>query len=144
MEDRLRHGRRESLKGNAFLDRPPEAHPGDVLCQLDALEDPGAKAFNVVFDDGHRTQIFVVRVGAEAYAYVNICPHQFLPLNWSDDRFLGYAKDSIVCVHHGAVFEMETGELIWGPVAADCRLRPVPVAVEAGAVRLAAEGVPRF
>lgn len=126
------------------MDRPPDVRPGGVLCPLDALDDPGAKAFNVVFDDGHAVEIFVVRRGGEAFAYVNVCPHQFLPLNWTGDTFLGYSRESIVCAHHGAAFEIETGELIWGPVPRDCRLRPVPVTVEGGCLRLAAEGIPRF
>ena len=56
------------------------------MCSLSDLEDPDAKAFNVVFDDGHEVEIFVVRRGDEAFAYVNICPHQFLPLNWKTDN----------------------------------------------------------
>lgn len=126
------------------MDRLPDVRPGGILCPLDALADPGARAFKVVFDDGHAVGIFVVRRGAGAFAYVNVCPHQFLPLNWSGDMFLGFAKRHIVCIHHGAAFDIETGAALGGPVPPDCGLRPVPVTVEGGAIRLAAEGIPRF
>ena len=85
-----------------------------------------------------------VRRGPEVFAYVNVCPHQFLPLNWHTDIFLTLDKTQILCVMHAARFEIETGEMTYGPITDDCRLRPVPVVVQDGEVRLAAEGVPRF
>ena len=123
---------------------PPRVHPGEVLCPLDELEDPGTRAFRVVFDDGHEVEIFLVRRGTQAFAYVNICPHQFLPLNWNSDIFLNLHKTHIFCMMHAARFEIDTGKMIYGPITDDCRLRPVPVAIEDGAVRLLKDGVPRF
>ena len=124
--------------------RPALVHPGEVLCPLDDMEDPGTRAFRVVFDDDHEVEIFLVRRGAHVFAYVNICPHQFLPLNWHTDIFLNLDKTHILCMMHAARFEIDSGEMIYGPITADCRLRPVPVSIEDGAVRLAKEGVPRF
>jgi nitrite reductase/ring-hydroxylating ferredoxin subunit len=45
---------------------------------------------------------------------------------------------------HLTRFEIDSGEMISGPITADCRLRPVPVSIEDGAVRLTREGVPWF
>lgn len=126
------------------MPEPPRVSPGEVMCPLDALEDPGSKAFRVVFEDGHEVDIFAVRRGDDVYAYVNVCPHQYLPLNWHTDIFLTLDKSKILCMMHAARFEIDTGEMIYGPVPYPCRLRPVPVTVEEGAVRLDAEGVPRF
>jgi nitrite reductase/ring-hydroxylating ferredoxin subunit len=126
------------------MHQPVRVHPGEVMCPLEELEDPGSKAFRVVFEDGHELDIFAVRKGAEVFAYVNVCPHQYLPLNWHTDIFLTLEKTQILCVMHAARFEIETGEMVYGPMTTDCRLRPVPVDIEDGAVRLAAEGVPRF
>ena len=108
------------------------------------MEDPGTKPFRIDFDDGHEVEIFVIRRGSDVFAYVNVCPHQFLPLNWHSDIFLNLHKTHILCVMHGARFEIDSGDMIYGPVTADCRLRPVPVSVEDGAVRLATDDVPRF
>ena len=124
--------------------QPTDVHPGGLLCPLEDLENPGDKAFNVIFDDGHEVEIFVIRRGPDAFAYVNVCPHQFLPLNWKTDNFLSFDKTCIVCVMHAARFDIETGEMIYGPICPDCRLRPVPVGIENGTVRLANEGIPRF
>ncbi len=126
------------------MHQPPRVRPGEVMCPLEELEDPGSKAFRVVFDDGHEVDIFAVRKGGDVYAYVNVCPHQYLPLNWHTDIFLTLDKSKILCVMHAARFEIETGEMIYGPVPYACGLRPVPVAIEDGRLRLAAEGVPRF
>lgn len=126
------------------MHQPVRVHPGAVMCPLEEIEDPGSKAFRIVFDDGHEVDIFAVRRGKDVYAYVNVCPHQFLPLNWHTDIFLTLDRTQILCVMHAARFEIETGEMIYGPVTHDCRLRPVPVTVEGGEIRLAAEGVPRF
>ncbi|MDX1485306.1 MAG: Rieske 2Fe-2S domain-containing protein [Alphaproteobacteria bacterium] len=124
--------------------RPKDVRPGELLCRLDDLEDPGSKGFRVHFDDGGEVDMFVVRRGPDAFAYLNICPHQFLPLNWHTDIFLTFDKTQIVCVMHAARFEMESGEMVYGPVAADCRLTPVPITNEGGCLRLAAQNVPRF
>ena len=124
--------------------RPARVHPGEVLCPLDDLEDPGTRGFRVVFDDGHEVEIFVVRRGRQAFAYINVCPHQFLPLNWHSEIFLTLDKTHILCMMHAARFEIDSGRMVYGPINTDCRLRPVPVTIRDGAVRLASDGVPRF
>ncbi len=123
---------------------PVRVRLGEALCPLDELEDPGTKAFRAVFDDDHEVDIFVVRRGMEAFAYVNNCPHQFLPLNWNTEIFLNLDKTQILCMMHAARFEIDTGKMIYGPITADCRLRRVPISITNGIVRLGKEDVPRF
>ena len=123
---------------------PPDVRPGGLLCPYEDLDDPGAKAFKVIFDDGHEVEIFVIRRGADAFAYLNICPHQFLPLNWKTDNFLSFDKSCIVCVMHAARFNIDTGEMMYGPICPDCRLKPVPLDIENGAIRLGKKDIPRF
>ncbi len=126
------------------MHQPTEVRPGDVMCALDELEDPGSKAFRINFEDDHSVDIFLVRRGGEAFAYVNVCPHQFLPLNWHTDIFLTLDKTQILCVMHAARFDIETGRMTYGPVGEDCGLRPVPITVEDGQVRLGTENIPKF
>jgi nitrite reductase/ring-hydroxylating ferredoxin subunit len=118
--------------------------PGEVLCALSDLEDPGSKAFIVLFEDGEEVEIFVLRKGDRAFAYVNDCPHQRLPLNWKTDKFLTLDRSRILCVMHAATFGIETGEMLSGPVCPDRWLVRVPVTVEDGRIRLARDGLPRY
>lgn len=116
---------------------PPIVRPGEALCRLDDLTDPPSKAFMLQFDDGEEVEIFVLRDGDNAFAYVNDCPHQHLPLNWKDDVFLTLDKSRILCVMHGATFDIQSGNVLSGPMPGDCALMKVPVTVTDGEIRLA-------
>lgn len=107
------------------------------MCHLGDLTDPPSKSFTLRFEDGEEVDIFVVRRGNEAHAYVNECPHQNLPLNLATDRFLTADGEVILCAMHGATFRLETGEALSGPALPDGCLMKVPVCVVDGAVRLA-------
>jgi nitrite reductase/ring-hydroxylating ferredoxin subunit len=96
-----------------------------VLCRLDAIEDGEGKGFTR--PDGR--EIFVVRDGASVYGYLNSCPHQGTPLDWTPDRFISADSGLIMCATHGAQFEIADGLCVSGPCEGD-RLTPVPVAVD--------------
>lgn len=103
------------------------AHP--VLCQLSDIEDGQAKGFTL--GDGEaRRDIFVVREGDAVYGYVNSCPHQGTPLDWTPDTFISEETGLILCATHGAQFEIADGLCVAGPCQGD-RLKPVAVAVDA-------------
>mgnify|MGYP001031665472 CR=1 FL=1 len=85
-------------------------------------------------------QPIVVRRGEVLRAYVNHCPHAGFPLNWQPDQFLAPDAPLILCVMHGALFEIESGLCVSGPCAGRT-LRTLPVRVERGYVMLE-EGVP--
>jgi nitrite reductase/ring-hydroxylating ferredoxin subunit len=113
--------------------------PGRVVCPLHELADPGAKGF-IMGGGDWPLRGFVVRRGATVRAYVNHCPHAGFALNWQPDQFLAPDTPLILCVMHGALFEMESGVCVSGPCAGKA-LRPLPVRVERGYVMLE-EGVP--
>lgn len=129
-----------------LTEKPTEVRPGDILCRLDDLEDPGSHCFKVVFDGGESEpyEFFVVRKGDCAFAYVNDCPHQFLPLNWKTHSFLNLARTRILCVMHAGTFDIETGQVMSGPMPPNCALEPVPVSVEGGLILLAVKGLPHY
>ncbi len=103
-----------------------------VLCALEDIEDGEAKGFSLA--DGR--DIFVVREGEAAYGYLNSCPHQGTPLDWTPDKFISDDTGQILCATHGALFEIADGACISGPCMGD-RLSPVPLRVEAdGSVML--------
>ena len=87
---------------------------GHFLCRIDALEDPGAK--NVVLGEGEdELDIVVVQFKGARYAYINSCPHQFIPLETFPDQFLTGDKRFLVCSGHGARFFPDSGKCYSGP-----------------------------
>ncbi len=125
------------------LHAPPRIGPGALLCHVDELDDPGSRAFTLVFEDGHALDIFLVHARGLFRAYVNDCPHQRLPLNWQTDRFLTHDRQRILCVMHAATFAIETGEALSGPMPLSCALTPVPIRRDGRRILLAREGLPR-
>lgn len=106
------------------------------LCDLTDISDPGSKGLTVDLDN-QRSEIFIVRRGAEVYAYRNTCPHKGAPLDWMPDEFLDDQREHIVCATHGAVFRIQDGLCISGP----CRrqsLQPVAIELRAGRIYLIA------
>jgi nitrite reductase/ring-hydroxylating ferredoxin subunit len=123
MEAHLRDGRNAAVS---------EAAAGRTLCRLDDIEDGAAKGF-AVGEGTQRLNLFVVRDGARVYGYVNSCPHQGTPLDWTPDRFISDDTGLILCATHGALFEIEDGLCVAGPCAG-AHLTPLPVAVRDGAI----------
>jgi nitrite reductase/ring-hydroxylating ferredoxin subunit len=105
-----------------------------VLFPLRELADPGARGF-VRGGGDWPLRGFVVRRGDDVRAYVNHCPHAGFPLNWQPDQFLAPGGALILCVMHGALFEIDSGYCVSGPCAGQ-RLRPIDVRVEDGCVML--------
>jgi len=103
----------------------PPVSPGTALCRLDEIPDGAAKGFALA--DGR--DIFVVRAGGRVFGYVNSCPHQGTPLDWTPDRFICAESGLILCATHGARFEVADGRCVAGPCAGD-RLEPVAVALD--------------
>ncbi len=100
-----------------------------TLCRLEDIEDGEGKEFTLG-DGATARDIFVVREGARVFGYVNSCPHQGTPLNWTPDRFISDHSGLILCATHGAQFTIADGACVSGPCIG-ARLQPVPVATDA-------------
>ncbi len=105
-----------------------------TLCRLDDIPDGGAKGFGP--PAGGFTGLFAVRRGAEAFVYVNACPHIGVPLDWAPDRFLTSDGSRIICATHGAEFGIEDGMCLRGPCLGD-RLEAVMIHVKDGMILVA-------
>jgi nitrite reductase/ring-hydroxylating ferredoxin subunit len=105
-----------------------------VICPLYELQDSSARGFTLGSGDWP-LRGFVVRQGDQVHAYVNHCPHAGFPLNWQPDQFLAPGGQLILCVMHGALFEIETGDCVSGPCAGRA-LKRLPVHVRNGYVVL--------
>jgi len=109
---------------------------GHVLCRLEDIEDGEGKGF-ILGEGTAALDIFVIREEARIYGYVNSCPHQGTPLDWTPDRFISDHSGLILCATHGAQFTVADGTCVSGPCIG-ARLQPIPVAIDAhGCVVLA-------
>ncbi|MDO3386106.1 Rieske (2Fe-2S) protein [Gilvimarinus sp. SDUM040013] len=85
-----------------------------ALCASDALAEGASRGFAPQIN-GAPYPVFAVRKGGHVFAYRNLCPHAFIPLEWVPDQFLTSDKSLIQCANHGALFTLDTGQCIAGP-----------------------------
>ncbi len=104
------------------------------LCRLEDIPDGEGKGFTIDTASG-REEIFVVRRGQQAFAYVNSCPHNGTPLDRVEHQFMTPDKQFIMCATHGAQFRVEDGFCIDGPCGGDS-LDNLTLKVEDGLVVL--------
>ncbi len=94
---------------------PPTApQPGQRLCRLDDIEDGGT--WSRVW--GEKPQIFplmITRRQDRLHAYVNVCPHQLLPLDGYSGEFVNPDERHLMCIHHAAMFDIASGVCVAGP-----------------------------
>ena len=119
----------------AWRRHPHAPAPGRPLVSVDAI--PDGQGRELTFGPDHdRFRMFVVRFGRDVHAYLNVCPHFSLPLNYRADQFT--TRDGeILCSMHFALFRPSDGVCIDGACPGRA-LDPVPVEVTAdGALRIA-------
>lgn len=104
---------------------------GSSVCAVDAVPDGGTYCVQL---DGF--PLVLVRVAGALRAYVNACPHQYLPLNHKGDKLISADKTILRCTNHSAGFSVETGEGVEGLGLGAC-LDPVPVHMAGGQVFIA-------
>lgn len=102
------------------------APPVRVLTVASKLGECEGVRFRVL-DFGLERDAFAVRHHGVARAYVNMCRHQSLPLDFGDSVFFDDSCDALVCVHHGARYEPATGVCTSGPCVG---VRLTPLALE--------------
>ncbi|MCS4533488.1 Rieske (2Fe-2S) protein [Neisseria montereyensis] len=83
------------------------------LCSQEELDEAG------VIKVPHPTQsgitIMLIKKDDHCFAYRNICPHYSIQLDNAKGRFFTYQNRYIMCAHHSAMFEIETGLCVDGP-----------------------------
>lgn len=104
---------------------------GNVVCALEAID--RVAALTIETERG-RFPMILVRTGEGLRAYVNACPHQFLPLDYAGNQLLSADGTKLLCTVHGARFDAEDGRVVDG---ADCGLDAVPIQIEDGVVLIA-------
>lgn len=115
----------------AWTDYPSAPAPGTHICDLDGVD---AVATLVIETDKGAFPLLLAKDGTELRAYVNACPHQYLPLDYRSTQIVSADGRMLLCTAHGARFDIGNGAVIGG---AECGLDAVPVSIIDGAVFIA-------
>lgn len=107
----------------AFPGAPPE---GTRICAVTDLPATGVTSHDL---DGFPILLVASHEGLRAY--VNACPHQYLPLDWRSANILSGNGTTLRCSNHDAGFDACTGQGVDG-LGQGCALDPVPVREVAG------------
>jgi phosphoglycolate phosphatase len=89
--------------------------PDDWICRSDALVDGGDGVRFTVQHDGRRAPAFAVRYRGEVHAYLNVCTHKNIELDWIPGRFFDSEGRHLICATHGAMYEPSSGKCAGGP-----------------------------
>jgi nitrite reductase/ring-hydroxylating ferredoxin subunit len=109
--------------------------PGSLLCALEDIPDGGAKEM-VFGGETEGFRLLLLRVGNRVFGYENRCPHFSIPMHYETGVFNIYDGEVLMCAHHSAMFQIESGHCFDGPCAG-ATLTAVPVEMESGRVRIA-------
>ena len=111
-----------------------------VLGLLPDFPDGNATPASYRDDGGREVAVLVVRRGAQLRAYLDLCPHQCLPLTWRGRKVLSADGERLRCSNHGAEFAVADGRGLSGPGSA-YGLTSVPLRVDPdGTVRVDDDG----
>jgi nitrite reductase/ring-hydroxylating ferredoxin subunit len=94
---------------------------GAVVCAASDVPQPGTRSVEL---GGY--PILLACSGGPIVAYVNACPHQFLPLDYRSASVLSADGRILRCSNHEAGFDLATGAGVDG-FGAGCALDPIPV-----------------
>ncbi|RVV96844.1 (2Fe-2S)-binding protein [Mesobaculum littorinae] len=118
----------------SWLDYSTAPPDGTFVCAASDLGDtPGAALALTVVSDRGRFPLILVRSPAGLRAYVNACPHQYLPLDHRGPQIVTSDGLRLQCTSHAAMFDIETGAGVGGP-GLGCSLDPVPIRTQGQAV----------
>lgn len=104
------------------------------LCRIEELAKTGARTITLGAGPDALDVLVVEKDGAR-YAYIDSCPHQFIPLETFPDHVFDEDHERLVCSGHWAQFEPETGLCVSGPCEGE-RLQALTIAEKDGAVYL--------
>ena len=85
-----------------------------AVARVGEVEAGQTKKF-VLHIDGREVECFLLNYGGQLFAYVNRCRHVPMTMDWLENQFLTEDGRYILCATHGAAYEPETGECIFGP-----------------------------
>lgn len=114
------------MNAEAWRDFPGAPEKGTRICAAAEVPLTGVTSHDL---DGF--PILLVASAEGLRAYVNACPHQYLPLDWRSPNILSADGEMLRCSNHDAGFDACTGQGRDG-LGQGCALDPVPVRVDGG------------
>ncbi len=108
---------------------PPSETSPSVAVALRGEIEPGETKKFMLSVDGRETECFLVHYDDQYFAYINRCAHVPMTMDWIDNQFLTEDGRYILCATHGAAFEPNTGECIFGPPCGKFLVR-VPLTID--------------
>ncbi|WP_224814704.1 Rieske 2Fe-2S domain-containing protein [Hasllibacter sp. MH4015] len=109
------------MNSDAWKSFPNAPAPGTRICARAEVPTKGVAAFDL---DGF--PLLLVASAEGLRAYVNACPHQFLPLDYRSANVLSPDGTLLRCSAHDAGFDALSGAGVDG-FGQGCALDPVPV-----------------
>ena len=105
---------------------------GRLIARVEEVPPGGVKKFWLICR-AYRVDAFLVNDQGTFYAYINLCRHMAMPLDFLRGQFLSEDRRHLMCYTHGALYEPATGLCIAGPCKGES-LHSLPVRVERGNV----------
>jgi nitrite reductase/ring-hydroxylating ferredoxin subunit len=97
-----------------MLRKAEASQDGVVVAQVSELAAGETKKFILLVQE-KEVECFLVNHNGQLYAYVNRCCHVPMTMDWLENQFLTEDGRYIMCATHGACYEPDTGECIFGP-----------------------------
>jgi nitrite reductase/ring-hydroxylating ferredoxin subunit len=108
---------------------------GTVLGKIGDLPE-GTTLSREIFGQFGAFPVVIAPLGGSIRAFVNLCPHQDLPLDYRSTQILSADGQRLICSSHNAEFRLTDGVAIRGPCVGR-NLDAIPVVVDAdGAIRI--------
>jgi nitrite reductase/ring-hydroxylating ferredoxin subunit len=114
------------MNRDAWRDFPGAPSEGTHICAETEVPQAGVTSHDL---DGF--PLLLVASAEGLRAFVNACPHQYLPLDWRSSNILSADGETLRCSNHDAGFDACTGQGVDG-LGQGCALDPVPVTVRDG------------
>ncbi len=86
-----------------------------VIAAADELVDGGKGVRFTIEPGGRALPGFAIRFRGRIHAYLNVCAHQELELDWLPGVFFDAEGAQLVCAAHGALYAPDTGRCVGGP-----------------------------
>jgi nitrite reductase/ring-hydroxylating ferredoxin subunit len=102
------------------------------IAAVNELREGESKKFLVKRAD-RETEAFLIHKSGKHYAYLNLCRHWTVGLDFEDNDFFSEDKEWLVCKNHGAIYNPVTGVCESGPCGAAALYR-VPLIEKKGAL----------
>lgn len=108
---------------DAWKSYPNAPASGTDICNVSEIRD-----LNTLTIDLGGFPLLIVHQNDQLHAFVNACPHQYLPLDYKGDKLLSSDGTMLRCTNHSASFDIETGEGVEG-LGIGCNLDIVPIRI---------------